>query len=82
MKPGDVALLMLCRPRLGVRAVLIRRVWKTLAGSERVEIENDAAFRPGTSFDRRQLLSLDALETLSDRGLEEHRRPLVAAPAE
>lgn len=69
LKPGDDALLVLTVPTLRLLAVRVSRVWKSLGGTERVEViglERDGAraLRPGASFDRRSLIAVEALENL------------------
>lgn len=68
LKPGDVALLVLTVPRLRLMAVRVSRVWVSLAGTTRVEVDALAhdgrrVTRQGACFDRRQLIGLDNLES-------------------
>lgn len=69
LKPGDCALAVFTRPALRVLAVRVRRVWVSVAGTIRCEVEateaNGRPLRPKMSFDRRELISLEALENLS-----------------
>ena len=62
MKPGDDALLILPLPRLHLRAVRVARVWRSVAGTERVEVVGTK--RRAASFDARQFIPLAALENL------------------
>lgn len=66
LKPGDDALLILTVPNVRLLAVRIARVWRSLGGTERVEV-SAPTLRRGGSFDRRQFIALSALENLSDR---------------
>ncbi len=64
LKPGDDALLVLTVPRVRLLAVRVVRVWRSLGGTERVEVSG-LKLRPAASFDRRQFIALNALESLS-----------------
>jgi hypothetical protein len=69
IKPGDLALAALLRPQPRLLGVRVRRVWVSLGNTVRCDVEgteaNGLPLRPGMSVDRRQLISLSALENLS-----------------
>lgn len=66
LKPGDLALVIVGRTKPRARAGLVARIWRSVAGTERVELVG-AGLRPGASFDRRQCLALEAPDIFQSR---------------
>lgn len=75
IKPGDVCLAVLPGR---IRAIRVARVWVTMAGTVRIEVAAGCGLRPGATFDRRQCVSLAALENLSPAPAENPPSLLLA----